>query len=247
MLATTKSETLIQNTRIMVTSLKPSVDFSEFCEPVSMNAQECAMYSATEIAVGTPVLLRLQTGTQATGQVAFCKASPSNDKLWGLGIVLDRAGSFRGLKPRPMERVAPDDDADVLSDDKEISAVVARTPESGRAPDVTRAEPDIVRIELLEQMRNEMDTMLTDARATFQEELLAQRKNTAIAEAILRDAADARSVAAREQSLSKTLDRKITDGVENALQQIEVRIDTLRRQAGSESEELQQQLRTGGG
>jgi len=246
LLATTTLENGIYNTRIMVTSLKPSVDFSESCNPVSVNAQGCAMYSATQIAVGTPVLLRLQTGTEATGQVAFCKASPSNDKLWELGIVLDRPGNLRGTSLGPKESVVGDDAADVLLEDKEIGAGVARTPESGCITDVTRAGADMMRIELLEQMRKEMDAMLTDARAKFQEELQAQRKNTAIAEALLRDAADVRSVAARQQSLPETLDRKVTDRVENALQQIEVRMDTLLRQAQSESEQLQQQLRIGG-
>ena len=227
----------------MVTSLRPAVDFSESCYPVSVNAQGCAMHSATQIAVGTPVLLRLQTGTEATGQVAFCKASPSNDKLWGLGVVFDKPKAFRELNPRTKERVAGDADADVLLDDKGIGAGVARTPESGCIPDVPRAEADRIRIELLEQMHKEMDAMLIDARAKFQEELQAQRKNTTIAEALLRDAAEIRSLTASQQSLPETLDRKVTDGVESALQQIEVGMDTLMLRARSESEQLQQLLR----
>lgn len=231
----------------MVTSLKSSVAFSECCDPVSVNSQGCAMYSATQIAVGTPVLMRLQTGAEATGQVAFCKASPSNDKLWGVGIVLDRPGNFSGLDPaHPKERMDGDDAADVLLNDKEIGEGVAKIPESGSISDMPRAEADTMRVELLVEMRKEMHAMLTDAGAQLQEELQTQRKNTTIAEGLLRDAADVRSVAAREQSLSETFDRKITDRVENALQQIEVHIDTLLRQARSESEQLQQQLRIGG-
>ncbi len=244
MLTTTASENAIHNSRIRVTSLKPSVDFSESCDPVSVNPQGCAMYSATQIPVGTPVLLRLQTGTEATGQVAFCKATPSNDKLWGVGIVLDRPGTFGGPNPSPEVRVDGDDAADVLLDDKEIVEGVAKIPESDCMPGMTCAEGNTMRIELLAQRRKEMDPMLTDASARFQEELQAQKKTTAIAEALLRDAADGRSVAG-QQSLPETLDRKVTVGVENALQQIEVRMGTLLRQAQSESEQLQKQLRIG--
>jgi hypothetical protein len=228
-------------TKIQVTSLDPFVDFSESCDPVSVNAQGCAMHSAKRIAVGTPVLLRIQTGTEATGQVAFCKASSSGDKLWGLGVVLDKLEECR-LSSCPKDHATGDDDADVLLDDKGIDGGVA-PPESGCIPDVISVEADTMRVEIREQVRKETDAILTDARAKLEEQLQAQRKNTAFAEALLQDAADVRSFTAIQQSLPETLDRKVTDGIEDALQQIGVRMDTLMLRAQSESEQLQEQIR----
>jgi len=241
----TRSENINQGmrmpTKIQVTSLDPLVDFSESFDPVSVNAQGCAMHSAKRIAVGTRVLLRIQAGTEATGQVAFCKASSSGDKLWGLGVVLDKLENCR-LSSCPKDHATGDDDADVLLDDKGIDGGVA-PPESGCIPDFISGEADTMRVELREQMRKEMDAILTDASAKLEEQLQAQRRNTAFAEALLQDAADVRSSTAIPQSLPETPDRKVTDGVEDALQQIGVRMDTLTLRAQSDSEQLQEKIR----
>jgi DNA-binding ferritin-like protein len=239
----TTSENIKQSTRITVTSLKPSVNFSESCDPVSVTAQGCAMHSAKEIAVGTPVLLRLPTGTEAKGQIAFCKASLSSDKLWGLGVVLDEPRNF-GAHPCPKDLVVGNEDDAVSLDNRGVGVGVAKTPESSCIPDLIRAEADTIRVELREQISKEIGAIFTDLHAKFEEEIHAQRKNAALAEALLQDAAAVReSLAAALQSLPETLDRKVSHGVENALQQIDVRMNTLMRKAQSESEQLQQQLR----
>lgn len=100
----------------MVMSLESSVNFSRSCDTVTVNAQGGAMHSTQPVAVGTPVLLRLQNGKEATGRVAFCKASTSNDKTWGVGVKLDKPGNFWGLNPCPEDWLVGNEDTAVAPD-----------------------------------------------------------------------------------------------------------------------------------
>ena len=179
------------------------------------------MHCEKKITVGTPVLLRLESGKEATGQVAFCKGSPTDNKLWGVGVVLNERGNFWGFNPCPEDWLVSNEDAAASPDDRGISSNVGNIPESKRTRDIIHAEAGTLRVELREQMRKEMDAILTDARASVQE-----------------------SLADTLQSLPETLDRKVTEGVENALQQVEDRMNTLTRLAQSEAEQLQQKLRS---
>jgi hypothetical protein len=244
---TSGNTNLSTSTKLLVNSLKASVHFSEYCLPLSVDAQRCAMYSEKEIAVGTPVVLRLETGAEATGQIVFCKASPSNNKLWSLGAILDKPESLRELNPRGKASAAGNPSPVISADKIGISASIARVPESDRIADSILSEPDTTDTKPLEKMRQEMDAIVTDAQAKFGEEVQAQRKNTLHSEVLLQEAAAIReSLTSIHQSLWEKLDRKIADGVDNALQQIEVRMSTLMGQAQSESEKLEQQLRFAG-
>ena len=195
------------------------------------------MQCEKSIPIATPVLVRLQNGQEAGGQVAFCKASSSNDKLWGLGIVLDKPGNFWGLNPCPKDWLTFEPDATVSRHDKQ--------PESHTAPATTSADAETVRAELMEQMRKEMTAVLAEAQKKFDEELQAQKKSTARAEKLLKDAANVReSQTAAVQSFQEALDQKVADETKNAIEQIKVCMNTLKIQAQSDSEQLVQQVRT---
>jgi hypothetical protein len=136
-------------------SLNPYIEFSESCTTVSVNAQGCAMQCQKSIPVGTPVTVRLQNGHEAGGQVAFCKASSSNDKLWGLGVVLDKPGNFWGLNPCPKDWLTFEQDVTVSRHDKQ--------PESRPASGMASADAETMRAELMAQMRKEMSAILAEA------------------------------------------------------------------------------------
>lgn len=195
------------------------------------------MQCEKSIPVGTPVTVRLQNGQEAGGQVAFCKASSSNDKLWGLGIVLDKPGNFWGINPCPKDWLAFEQDGSVSRHDK-------RT-ESRTSSGMASADTETMRAELMEQMRKEMNAILAEAQKKFDEELQAQKKSTARAEKLLKDAANVReSQTAAMQSFQESLDRKVADETKNAIEEIKVCMNTLKIQAQSDSEQLVQRVRT---
>ncbi len=201
------------------------------------------MQCEKSIGVATPVLLRLQNGKEAGGQVAFCKASSSNDKLWGLGIVLDKPGNFWGLNPCPKDWLTfEEDSAALLQHDKQDAQLNPKNPRG--APGITSVEAETMRVELREQMRKEMNAIVEGARAKFDEELQAQKKNTTRAEKLLQDAVNVRdSQTAAMQSFEEALDQKLTDETKNAIEQIEACMNKLKLDAQSDSEELVHRVR----
>jgi hypothetical protein len=240
------SETTRQSTRVAariavtIVSTNPFIEFSESCNTVSVNAQGCAMHSDKPLAVSTPVLLRLQNGKEAGGQVAFCKGSPSNDKLWGLGIVLDKPGNFWGLDPCPKDWVTEDDNAATSPSSRQVDAGGSKTAEPG----ITAAQIESVRSELREGMRQELASMFADSRAKLNEELQTQKKNTALAEGLLQDAVKAReSLTSAVQSLEEELQKKAADGTKNAIERIEASMNALKLEAQTDSEEQLQRIR----
>lgn len=195
------------------------------------------MQCEKSIPVGTPVTVRLQNGREAGGQVAFCKASASNDKLWGLGVVLDKPGNLWGINPCPKDWLTFEHDVTVSRHDKQ--------PESRPASGMASGDAETMRAELMEQMRKEMSAILAEAQKKFDEELQAQKKSAARAEKLLKDAANVReSQTATMQSFQEALDQKVADETKNAIEQIKVCMNTLKIQAQSESEQLVQRVRT---
>jgi hypothetical protein len=244
------SETIRQSTRVptrillTIVSLNPYIEFSEACHAVSVNAQGCAMHCQKSIPVATPVLLRLENGKEARGQVAFCKGSSSNEKLWGLGIVLDKPGNFWGLNPCPKDWLECETNAVVSPLDKQDHVHGAKISESPITPGITAAEVESMCIELQGQMRKEMAATLADVRTRFDEELLAQNNKTVNTEKLLQEAVNVReSLYVTMQSLQEALDNKVSDGAKDAIEQIEVCMNTHRLSFQSDSERLLQQVR----
>lgn len=220
-------------TRIALTvvSLNPFVNFSESCTTVSVNAQGCALYCEKSIAVSTPVLLRLQNGQEAGGQVAFCKGSPSNEKLWGIGIVLDKPGNFWGLNPCPK---------DWLSSEEKTDASPSGKASAGLTPEQIEG----IRAEFREQLRLDVAALVSEARTNLEQEANAQNENIARLEKLLQESTKAeKSLSAMLASLQPSLDQKIADGTKEAIEQIESRIAVLSTKAESDLEEHVAQIR----
>jgi hypothetical protein len=242
-LATTTTPTPRQSTRVAakirltVSSLNPSLSFSETCDTVSVNSFGCAMHAPKEIAVGTPVLLKMQSGKEATGQVAFCKASTANDK-WGIGIELDSPGNFWELKPCPADWLSASD-AIVSS----ASKPGVKSNGSVRLSGPSAADLDAIRLDLREEMRKEFDSFLKHADRKVAEELKSHKEKTAALELMLKDAAQVRdSLAAALQSFQKNLDQKLAGETEKTFQQIKDQVTPLTEQTRSEAQQLQKDL-----
>ncbi len=195
------------------------------------------MHSDKPLAVSTPVTLRLENGKEAGGQVAFCKGSPSNDKLWGIGIVLDQPGNFWGLDPCPKDWAVAEENA---ASSPSGSTGEASGAKAESAVAVTTAEVERMRAELREQMRQELTAVLAEAQAKFNEEVQTQRKNTALAEGLLQDAVKVReSLTLHEQELTQ----KLADGTKNAIERIEASMNALKLETQYDSEQQQAQVR----
>jgi hypothetical protein len=103
----TVPETLRRSSRvpfalpIFVTSLEPSVHFSELCETLVVNAHGCAVRSPSKLDVGVPVHIHHKEGRQTTAYVVDCKPLGTDHKTWLVAAQLDQPENFWGLKPCP--------------------------------------------------------------------------------------------------------------------------------------------------
>jgi hypothetical protein len=103
----TVPETLRRSSRvpfalpIFVTSLEPSIHFSELCETLVVNAHGCAVRSPSKLAAGVPVHIHHKEGRQTTAYVVDCKPLGTDHKAWLVAAQLDQPENFWGLKPCP--------------------------------------------------------------------------------------------------------------------------------------------------
>jgi hypothetical protein len=103
----TVPETLRRSSRvpfalpIFVTSLEPSVHFSELCETLVVNAHGCAVRSPSKLDAGVPVHIHHKEGRQTTAYVVDCKPLGTDHKTWLVAAQLDQPENFWGLKPCP--------------------------------------------------------------------------------------------------------------------------------------------------
>jgi len=86
----------------MVTSLDPTVPFSECCETISVNAHGCGLIASRAIPAGTPVKLdMLPEAKQATAQIVDVVPLGEDRNSWLIGTALDNPGNIWGLKRPP--------------------------------------------------------------------------------------------------------------------------------------------------
>jgi len=103
----TVPETLRRSSRvpfalpIFVTSLEPSIHFSELCETLVVNAHGCAVRSPSKLDAGVPVHIHHKEGRQTTAYVVDCKPLGTDHKTWLVAAQLDQPENFWGLKPCP--------------------------------------------------------------------------------------------------------------------------------------------------
>ena len=86
---------------ILVTSMEPSLHFSELCETLVVNAHGCAVRSPVQLRVGVPINFHNQEGRQTTAYVVDCQPLGADRKSWMVGARLDKPDNFWGLQPCP--------------------------------------------------------------------------------------------------------------------------------------------------
>ena len=89
---------------LRVTSLDPNVDFAENCNTVTVNAHGCGVISPRRLAAGTRVQLEI-TADKKTTNARVHDVVPLNDDStsWLLGMEMEHAGNFWGIKYAPAD------------------------------------------------------------------------------------------------------------------------------------------------
>jgi hypothetical protein len=108
--SSTSYETQRRSTRIRaqiplrVTSLDPTVEFSEQCHTLIVNTQGCGVRLSRPLEPGVPVRLEdLPTGKNATARVANCVPLGTGAKYWLVGLALDQPENIWGIHPAPAD------------------------------------------------------------------------------------------------------------------------------------------------
>lgn len=86
---------------VLLTSLEPTIQYSEVCEALVVNAHGCAMRSPKPLESGLPVQLRTRGGGQTKARIVASQCIVSGNDGWMLGVSLDKPGNFWGLMPCP--------------------------------------------------------------------------------------------------------------------------------------------------
>jgi hypothetical protein len=89
---------------LRVTSLDPNLKFAEDCTTVTVNAHGCGIISPRRLAAGTRVQLEIIADKQTT-QAQVHDVVPLNDEntSWLLGMEMEHAGNFWGIKYAPAD------------------------------------------------------------------------------------------------------------------------------------------------
>ncbi len=90
---------------IHVTSLEPTIQFSEDCETMVVNAHGCAVRSPVKLAAGVPVNFHNREGRQTTAYVVDCRPL-GGDHSWLVAARLDKPDNFWGVQPCPEDWIA---------------------------------------------------------------------------------------------------------------------------------------------
>ncbi len=87
---------------ITLTSVDSTRSFSESCVVILVNPQGCAVRFHRPLEVGSTVRLKdLPGGNNATARVVNCISMGEYQKLWLLGLALDRPGNVWGIQSPP--------------------------------------------------------------------------------------------------------------------------------------------------
>jgi uncharacterized FlaG/YvyC family protein len=83
--------------------MTPTVDFSEVCETMIVNAHGCSVRSPMKLDAGVPVYLHNMEGRQTTAHVVDCQPIGSDHQSWIVGARLDEPDNFWGVSPCPTD------------------------------------------------------------------------------------------------------------------------------------------------
>jgi hypothetical protein len=87
---------------LRVTSLDPEAGFAENCKTATVSAHGCGLVSPRPVAAGTRVQLAMVAENQATA-ARVLDVVALDESSWLLGIEMDRAGNFWGIKYAPAD------------------------------------------------------------------------------------------------------------------------------------------------
>jgi hypothetical protein len=119
---------------LRVTSLDPKIAFAEDCNTVTVNAHGCGLISAKRLAAGTRVRLEIVSDKQATtARVLDVVPLDDNNSSWLLGMEMEHAGNFWGIKYAPADW-AEEESAVVVADQPKIAPLPAKPSEAKAAP-----------------------------------------------------------------------------------------------------------------
>jgi putative flippase GtrA len=91
---------------VALTGVDSTRSFSESCVVILVNPQGCAVRFHRPLEVGSAVRLEgLPSGNQATARVVNCISIGGYEKLWLLGLALDKPGNVWGIQNPPQDWV----------------------------------------------------------------------------------------------------------------------------------------------
>lgn len=89
---------------LRVTSLDPKVAFAENCSTVTVNAHGCGLISPKRLEAGTRVRLEIVSDKQSTTARVLDVVSLNDENTsWLLGMEMEHAGNFWGIKYAPAD------------------------------------------------------------------------------------------------------------------------------------------------
>ena len=108
-----------------LTSMDPTVRFSEPCHTLIVNTQGCGVRLTRPLEPGLEVQIDdLPTGQLAAATVANCVPLGTGGKYWLVGLALHEAGNIWGIRPAP---------ADWEAEQKARAAVAAASASSAKS------------------------------------------------------------------------------------------------------------------
>jgi hypothetical protein len=89
---------------IRVTSLDPTIEFTEHCHTLVVNMEGCGVRLSRPLEPGVPVRLEeLPAGNAVEGRVANCVPLGTDGKYWVVGLALEQPANIWCIQPAPAD------------------------------------------------------------------------------------------------------------------------------------------------
>jgi hypothetical protein len=123
---------------LRVTSLDPKIVFVEDCNTVTVNAHGCGLISPKKLAAGTRVRLEIVSDKQATtARVLDVVPLDETNSSWLLGMEMEHAGNFWGIKYAPADW-AEDEPVPVVAEPARVAAAPVKPSQPAATPKRTQ-------------------------------------------------------------------------------------------------------------